>query len=64
MAVSGDEILSPRPQPLAGLRQGVPVKGPHHRLFLDEVFLLTHISWNVSIMLLNIAEEVCPERII
>ncbi len=29
MAVSGDDSLNPRPEPLAGLRHGVPVKGPH-----------------------------------
>ena len=38
MAVSGDNSLNPRPQPLAGLRHGVPVKEPHHPLhLLDQV---------------------------
>ncbi len=38
MAVSGDDRLDPRPEPLAGLRLGVPVKGAHHRLHvLDQV---------------------------
>jgi hypothetical protein len=38
MAVSGADSLNPRPEPLAGLRHGVPVKGPHLRLhLLDKV---------------------------
>ncbi len=38
MAVSGNNSLSPRPEPLAGLRHGAPVKEPHHRLhLLDQV---------------------------
>ncbi len=38
MAVSGDDSLNPRPEPLAGLRHGVPVKGPHLPLhLLDQV---------------------------
>ncbi len=30
MAVSGDESLSTGPEPLEGLRHGVPVEEPHH----------------------------------
>jgi hypothetical protein len=38
VAVSGDDSLNPRPEPLAVLRHGVPVKGPHLRLhLLDQV---------------------------
>ncbi len=29
MAVSGDDSFKPGPEPLAGLRHGVPVKGAH-----------------------------------
>ncbi len=34
MAISGDNILDVGPEPLAGLRHGVPVKEPHQRLHL------------------------------
>jgi hypothetical protein len=34
MAISGDNIPDAGPEPLAGLCNGVPVKGPHHRLHL------------------------------
>jgi hypothetical protein len=34
MAVSGNDSLDPGPEPLAGLRHGVPAKGTHHRLHL------------------------------
>jgi hypothetical protein len=38
MDVNGNEGLNPRPEPLAGLRHGVPDKGPHLRLhLLDQV---------------------------
>ena len=32
MTVIGDDSLDPGPEPLAGLRHGVPVQGPHQRL--------------------------------
>ena len=34
MTVIGDDSLDPGPEPLAGLRHGVPVKGTHHHLHL------------------------------
>jgi hypothetical protein len=38
MAVSGNNSLSPRSEPLAGLRHFALVKEPHHRLhLLDQV---------------------------
>jgi hypothetical protein len=38
MAVSGDDRLSFVPEPLGGLRHGVPVKGAHEHLHvLDQV---------------------------
>jgi hypothetical protein len=38
IAVSGDDSLNLRPEPLTGLRHGVPVKEPHLRLhLLDQV---------------------------
>ncbi len=38
MAVSDDDSRDPGPEPLAGLRHGVPVKGAHQRLHvLDQV---------------------------
>jgi hypothetical protein len=32
MTVIGGDSLDPGPEPLAGLRHGVPVQGPHQRL--------------------------------
>ena len=37
-AVSSEDSLDPRPEARAGLRQGVPGKGPHHLLhLLDQI---------------------------
>jgi hypothetical protein len=33
MTVIGDDSLVPGPEPLAGLRHGVHVQGPHQRLY-------------------------------
>jgi hypothetical protein len=37
-AVSSEDSLHPGPEDRAGLRQGVPAKGPHHLLhLLDQI---------------------------
>ena len=36
IAVSGDDSLDPEPTPPADPCHGVPVKGPHHLLYLGD----------------------------
>ncbi len=39
LAVSGNDSLDTGPEPLAGLRHGVPAEGTHHRLHLLDLDL-------------------------